>query len=190
MPLPGTIAPVAREVGPLEQGRRAFQRQPLTDGWTDWFSVNAPVPGTTPVVWLAIDYNASEWKRTMENARALLNSGLAAVAVFITVAIMLAWRRALEDRRLDSLHDSQTASHAKTEFLSFLSHELRTPLQSILGRTELLSPTALSDGQRRHLTAIDTQSRHLLSLVTDLLDLGTIEAGNLPCETHRSPCAP
>ncbi|MCX6955534.1 MAG: hypothetical protein NTV51_25585, partial [Verrucomicrobia bacterium] len=179
--LPDTQADVRRDAGDLERKAfatgAAFLRQPLSDGWSEWLSANAPVPGTTPPVWLALEYNSREWLRIMENTRAYLNSSLVIIAIFIAVAIMLAWRRALEDRRSDTLRDAETASRAKSEFLAFLSHELRTPLQSILGRGELLARTQLAPAQRHHLETIDAQGQLLLRLVNDLLDLGTIEAG-------------
>lgn len=184
----GVVVPLAGAPGELHRDTTAaeltaattpapFLREPLSDGWSDWLSANGPFPGTTHTVWLALEYRAREWARLMESIHYTLAAPLAIFAVFLTVGIVLTWRRALEDRRIASLHDAETTSQAKSEFLSFLSHELRTPLQTVLGRTELLrreTPAAT-----RHADAIETQGRLLLRLVTDLLDLGTIEAGKL-----------
>lgn len=77
----------------------------------------------------------------------------------------------------------EQASALKSQFLANMSHEFRTPLNAILGYTHMLLQGvsgALSDGQRRNLTRIDSNSRHLLALINDILDLTRIEAGRMP----------
>ncbi|MDB6168451.1 MAG: hypothetical protein JWM88_1315 [Verrucomicrobia bacterium] len=106
------------------------------------------------------------------------------VAVLLAAGMVLAWQRAVDEGRQEHFDRARAESRAKTEFLTFLSHELRTPLQTILGRAELLreQPAAA-----RHAVAIEAQGRMVLRLVTDLLDLGTIEAGRL--ELKPAPMA-
>jgi signal transduction histidine kinase len=60
---------------------------------------------------------------------------------------------------------------AKQEFLARTSHEIRTPLNSILGMTEVLSETGLSEQQKRYIGVLRTNSEMLMRLLTDLLDL-------------------
>ena len=74
------------------------------------------------------------------------------------------------------------ASQAKTEFLSRMSHELRTPLNAILGFSQLLlSPKAstLDTRQQESIDQISIAGKHLLYLVSEILDLSKIEAGKL-----------
>ena len=74
------------------------------------------------------------------------------------------------------------ASQAKTEFLSRMSHELRTPLNAILGFSQLLlvdKKTALNERQNESVDQINIAGKHLLYLVSEILDLSKIEAGKL-----------
>ncbi|MET0639338.1 MAG: ATP-binding protein [Hyphomicrobium sp.] len=74
------------------------------------------------------------------------------------------------------------ADRLKTNFISHISYELRTPLQSIIGFSELLSSPmmgSLNDKQREYLADIMFSSKTLLSIIDDILDLTTIEAGGL-----------
>ena len=90
-------------------------------------------------------------------------------------------KRAEEDLRT-AMAAVENASRAKSEFLSSMSHELRTPMNAILGFAQLLESggaRSLDDRQRRFVSQILTASRHLLSLIDEVLDLTRIEAGSL-----------
>ncbi len=74
------------------------------------------------------------------------------------------------------------ANCLKSEFLASMSHELRTPLHTIIGFADLLAEElkgALNADQKRFVTHIQGDSRHLLELINDILDLSRIEAGHL-----------
>jgi signal transduction histidine kinase len=76
----------------------------------------------------------------------------------------------------------QTASRHKSEFLANTSHELRTPLNAILGYTELIQDEIYGDVPdqiREVLDRVQSNGRHLLGLINDVLDLSKIEAGQL-----------
>ena len=77
---------------------------------------------------------------------------------------------------------AESADRLKSAFLATMSHELRTPLNSIIGFTgimlqELAGP--LNPEQKKQLGMVQTSSRHLLSLINDVLDISKIEAGQL-----------
>ncbi|MGH9311630.1 MAG: ATP-binding protein [Vicinamibacterales bacterium] len=79
--------------------------------------------------------------------------------------------------------DLEQASSLKTQFLTNMSHELRTPLNAVLGYTHMLMQGVsgpVTEPQRRSLTRIDSNSRHLLVLINDILDITRIEAGRMP----------
>ena len=76
----------------------------------------------------------------------------------------------------------QSANRAKDEFLANMSHELRTPLNGILGMTEVLKERMhgpITERQEKSLNLIEASGRHLLGLITDVLDLSKIEAGKI-----------
>jgi PAS domain S-box-containing protein len=76
----------------------------------------------------------------------------------------------------------EQADRAKDQFLASMSHELRTPLHTVIGFAELLAEELkgpLNDDQKRFANHIIRDSRHLLDLINDILDLSKIEAGGL-----------
>ncbi len=74
---------------------------------------------------------------------------------------------------------AEQASKAKSEFLAMMSHEIRTPMNGILGMTELLSGTGLSEEQRYYVRTAQESGEVLLSLINDVLDYSRLEAGKM-----------
>lgn len=91
---------------------------------------------------------------------------------------------ATQSQLADARDAAEVANQAKTDFLAHMSHEIRTPIGAVLGFTELLfnSPDPLTRQQRKHLQRVQSNGKHLLELLNDLLDLSKIEAGQLSIE--------
>ena len=86
--------------------------------------------------------------------------------------------------------EAEAANAAKSRFLGTMSHEIRTPLNAIIGYTEFLLVGIggqIGPQQRAYVDRVQTSARHLLALVSDLLDLSGIEAGRLRVHCYPAP---
>lgn len=80
----------------------------------------------------------------------------------------------------DTLSMAESASHAKTMFLSNMSHDIRTPMNAIIGFTTLaLNHISEQAMVKTYLDKIKSSSNHLLSLINDVLDMSRIESGKM-----------
>ncbi len=79
----------------------------------------------------------------------------------------------------------EQASALKSQFLQHMSHEFRTPLNAMLGYTSMLLQGVAGEvepGVRRHLGRVESNGRHLLTIINEILDISRIEAGRMPLQ--------
>ena len=114
---------------------------------------------------------------------------------FAKVTRDLTERRAAEERAIEDARrvaKAEAANTAKSEFLTTMSHELRTPLNAIAGYADLLAlgiGGQLSPNQQEYVDRIRSSQQHLLTIISDLLDFGRIEAGEVAYAIRPVPLA-
>lgn len=89
-----------------------------------------------------------------------------------------------------ALTRAESASRAKSEFLATMSHEIRTPMNGILGMTELLLETGLSEAQRTRALTIRHSADALLVILNDVLDIAKLESGAFELDNARFELRP
>jgi PAS domain S-box-containing protein len=101
----------------------------------------------------------------------------------VYVAVDLSERQRLEQELQLRTRQAEAASRAKTAFLANMSHEFRTPLNAVIGFSQLLQQRSLPEDIGRFVGHIHDAGEQLLALVSDVLDISRIEAGEMQLET-------
>jgi PAS domain S-box-containing protein len=144
-------------------------RELLTRPTRQSYEMEMPLPDGTP--------------RTLYYSKASMTQASGAVTGMIGVIFDTTERKSLERRLGEAKDAAEAASLAKSQFLANMSHEIRTPMNGIIGMTELVLDTALTQHQRDYLETVRQSADALMEIINDLLDLSKIEAGRMELES-------
>ena len=93
-------------------------------------------------------------------------------------------QRKVAEEAIRAAHDRAIeAAEVKSQFLATMSHEIRTPINAVVGMSELLLQTQLSDEAREYATTVRDSAESLLAIVNDILDFSKIEAGRMQLDS-------
>ena len=120
-----------------------------------------------------------------------ITAGATLLIVLLTAGWIWTLRRSVHSKTSEIrglLARAEEASRLKSEFLANISHEIRTPLHGVIGLQEMALRESKDDGIRRYLELSNQASRHLLSLLNDVLDLAAVERGAI--QVHEEAISP
>ncbi|MEM7035681.1 MAG: ATP-binding protein [Bacteroidota bacterium] len=88
-----------------------------------------------------------------------------------------------ENELLQARKSAEAAAVAREQFIANMSHEIRTPMNSILGLSDILLKSEVSDKQRNYLSIINDSATNLLVVINDILDFSKVDAGKMQFES-------
>lgn len=93
-------------------------------------------------------------------------------------------RKKAEAAIIKAKTEAESATRLKSEFLAMMSHEIRTPMNGVIGMTELLMDTPLSETQKDYASTIRSSGNTLLAIINDILDFSKIESGKMELQEY------
>jgi signal transduction histidine kinase len=179
-----TPSDTLREV--LKNRIAKVDQTPYQDRWGTFMSGYAPIlDANQSFIGVAgVDMELTEYQLQLSGVRHVaVLSALAALSLSILAGLgVAAYHRRLQrsvSQLVKAIDASLAAERAKSDFLAAMSHELRTPMNAVIGMTELLKDTGLTEQQTSFVETIENSGDSLLDKITDILDFSQLDVSDL-----------
>lgn len=163
------------------------EREPAPSLWGMLITAYSPIYNSQGefVAMLGMDVTANDYYAMVKHNQRMFVIVLGVqllMSLFVGFLVVVFYRMSLASRRQaeNARKAAEAANIAKSEFLANMSHEMLTPLHSMIGMTQMIAETQLSDTQKQLAQSILSSGHALEVLMQDLLDLSKMEMGKLP----------
>ena len=162
----------------LEKATLQFLKSPqYQEIYTRWHASPAPYWNTTRVI-------------SLFTALVLTMIGIGAIIHYFSIKrINTELRKNIEEKNkteknlIKAKEAAEVANRAKSSFISMMSHEIRTPMNGVIGMTQLLKDTVLTNEQKDYVATINSSGTNLLSIINNILDYSKLEANMVQTES-------
>ena len=137
-----------------------------------------------PKEWTYVRKDGSTFPVQLVVTPILDNNGI--TTGYLGVGTDISELKAMEESLISAKEKAEMASKSKSDFLANMSHEIRTPLNGIIGFTDLLMKTSLTDSQLNYMKTVHISAISLLDLINDVLDFSKIEADKLELNIEKT----
>jgi len=138
--------------------------------------------------WIAIQVNFATQLRTLLIWLLPLACFMFAIIYYVVrtnrkLKFEVETRKQKEKSLEETKTNAENASKVKDDFLANMSHELRTPMNAIIGMSQLIEQTNITNSQKQHIGTVLNSANSLLGLINDILDLSKVQAGKMQLES-------